>query len=119
MSRDGTKQRAVCEFRYATDAWNIERRLVTRLEFGAQGANPRFIVTHLSLPADELYAGLFCQRGEALNRIKETQLDLFGTHASSQKRLANWLRIPILFVSQAPSQGQIDRSIRGPVKYPG
>lgn len=91
--RDGTKQRTIREFRYAAASWNIERRLVTRLEFGAQGPNPRFVVTSLDLPAAELYDGLYCQRGEAENRIKETQLDLFGTRASSQKFLANWLRI--------------------------
>jgi hypothetical protein len=90
--RDGTKQRTIREFRYAADSWNIERRLVTRLEFGAQGPNPRFVVTNLDLPADALYDGLYCQRGEAENRIKETQLDLFGTRASSQKFYANWLR---------------------------
>lgn len=39
-----------------------------------------------------LYDGLCCQRGEAENRIKETQLDLFGTRARSQKFYANWLR---------------------------
>jgi hypothetical protein len=35
----------------------------------------------------------YCLRGEAENRIKETQLDLFGTRASCHKFLANWLRI--------------------------
>jgi hypothetical protein len=67
--------------------------VITRLEFGSQGANPRFIVTNLDgLPAD-LYDEVYCQRGEAENRIKETQLDLFGTRASCHKFLANWLRI--------------------------
>ena len=33
------------------------------------------------------------QRGEAETRIKETQLDLFGTRASCHTFLANWLRI--------------------------
>lgn len=92
-AESGVKQRWIREFRYAADSWNIERRIVTRLEFGAQGANPRFIVSNLSLSADALYDGLYCQRGEAENRIKETQLDLFGTRASSRKFLANWLRI--------------------------
>jgi hypothetical protein len=32
-------------------------------------------------------------RGEAENRIKETQLDLFGTRGSCREFLANWLRI--------------------------
>ena len=89
----GVKQRQIREFRYAAGSWNIERRIVTRLEYGNQGANPRFIVTNLTQPADELYDGLYCQRGEAENRIKETQLDLFGTRASSRKFLSNWLRV--------------------------
>lgn len=41
------KQRLIREFRYQAQSWNLERRLITLLEFGAQGANPRFIVTHL------------------------------------------------------------------------
>jgi hypothetical protein len=89
----GTKQREIHEFRYAAGSWDRERRIVARLEFGAQGHNPRFIVSNLERPAAELYDGLYCQRGEAENRIKETQLDLFGTRTSSRKFLANWLRV--------------------------
>lgn len=89
----GAKQREIHEFRYAAGSWDRERRIVTRLEFGAQGANPRFIVSNLDRPANELYDGLYCQRGEAENRIKETQLDLFDTRTSSRKFLANWLRV--------------------------
>ncbi len=89
----GTKQRTIRAFCYQAASWNIERRIITRLEFGTQGSNPRFVVTSLDLPAAEVYDGLYCQRGEAENRIKETQLDLFGTRASSQKFLANWQRI--------------------------
>jgi hypothetical protein len=89
----GTKQRMIRQFSYAAKSWDRERRLITRLEFGAQGTNPRFIVTNLDRPAEELYDDLYCQRGEAENRIKETQLDLFGTRASCHKFLANWLRI--------------------------
>lgn len=89
----GIKQRLIREFRYQASSWDIGRRIVTRLEFGAQGANPRFVVTNLDRPAAELYDGLYCGRGEAENRIKETQLDLFGTRASCQKFLSNWLRI--------------------------
>ncbi len=87
------KQRAIHEFPYAADSWKVERRLITRLEFGSQGNNPRFIVTNLKLAADELYDQMYCQRGEAENRIKEAQLDLFGTRASCHKFHANWLRL--------------------------
>lgn len=89
----GTKQRAIHEFRYAADSWAVERRVVTRLEYGAQGNNPRFVVTNLALPATVLYDQLYCQRGEAENRIKEVQLDLFGTRASCHAFHANWVRL--------------------------
>lgn len=91
--KTGQKQRCIREFRYAADSWNHKRRVITRLEFGAQGNNPRFIVTNLTMPASELYDVLYCQRGEAENRIKEAQLDLFGTRTSCHRFLANWLRI--------------------------
>lgn len=89
------KQRAIHEFRYAAESWKVERRIITRLEFGSQGNNPRFIVTNLDLPAEVLYDRIYCQRGEAENRIKEAQLDLFGTRASCHKFHANWLRLMI------------------------
>jgi hypothetical protein len=88
-----TKQRAIHEFRYAADSWNCERRLITRLEYGAGGTNPRFVVTNLDGAAAALYDDLYCQRGEAENRIKEAQLDLFGTRASSPRFYTNWLRL--------------------------
>lgn len=91
-TKTGNKQRLIREFHYAAQSWDCPRRVVTRLEFGSQGSNPRFIVTNLEGAATDLYDGLYCQRGEAENRIKEVQLDLFGTRASCQKFLANWLR---------------------------
>lgn len=92
-SKTQCKQRMIREFRYAAESWTIERRLVTRLEFGSQGRNPRFVVTNLDWPAAALYDELYCLRGEAENRIKEVQLDLFGTRASCHTFLANWLRL--------------------------
>jgi hypothetical protein len=69
------------------------RFLATPENNGVMGNNPRFVVTNLDLPATELYDVLYCKRGEAENRIKETQLDLFGTRASCHKFLSNWLRV--------------------------
>ena len=91
--RSGMKQRLIDEFDYAADSWNRERRVITRLEYGAQGPNPRFVVTNLEADAVELYERLYCARGEAENRIKEVQLDLFGTRASCRKFAANQLRL--------------------------
>jgi hypothetical protein len=70
-----------------------EKPREAHLEYGSQGTNPRFVVTNLDLPAADLYDRLYCQRDEAENRIKEAQLDLFGTRASCHKFLANWLRL--------------------------
>ena len=92
-TESGIKQRLIREFTYAAQTWDCTRRVITRLEFGSQGNNPRFIVTNLEGNPAELYDTLYCQRGEAENRIKETQLDLFGTRASCQRFLANGLRI--------------------------
>ena len=93
FDQTGQKQRIIREFRYQADSWAVERRVITRLEFGTQGTNPRFIVTSLEETAEALYDGTYCQRGEAENRIKEVQLDLFGTRASCHAFTANWLRL--------------------------
>lgn len=53
--------------------------MIARLEHDAREANPRFVVTSL--------------QGEAENRIKEAQIDLFGRRASCHKFAANQLRL--------------------------
>jgi hypothetical protein len=89
----GTKQRLIDDFTYAARSWPCERRVIARLEHGAQGANPRFVVTSLDGDATELYERLYCARGEAENRIKEAQLDLFGRRASCSRFAANQMRL--------------------------
>jgi hypothetical protein len=89
----GTKQRLIDEFTYAARSWPHERRVIARLEHDAHGANPRFVVTSLAGDATELYERLYCGRGEAENRIKEAQLDLFGRRASCSRFAANQLRL--------------------------
>ena len=88
-----TKQRMFGEFEYAADTWDKPRRVITRLEHGEQGANPRFIVTDLAGSPRALYERRYCARGEAENRIKEAQLDLFGRRASCHRFQANQLRL--------------------------
>lgn len=88
-----TKQREIGEFMYAAQSWPIERRVITRLEYGEQGNNPRSVVTNLSAPAQQLYDDVYCQRGEAENRIKEAQVGLFATRTSCQHFQSNQLRM--------------------------
>jgi hypothetical protein len=88
-----SKQRMFGEFQYAAGTWNKERRVIARLEHGEQGANPRFIVTDLPGSPKALYERRYCARGEAENRIKEAQLDLFGRRTSCHRYQANQLRL--------------------------
>jgi hypothetical protein len=87
------KQRMFGEFEYGAGTWDKPRRIIARLEHGEQGANPRFIVTDLPGSPKALYERRYCARGEAENRIKEAQLDLFGRRASCHRFQANQLRL--------------------------
>lgn len=89
----GIKQRMIGQFDYAAGTWERERRVIARLEHNAHGANPRFVVTSLHGDCEALYEQLFCARGEAENRIKEAQLDLFVRRASCHKFQANQWRL--------------------------
>lgn len=89
----GGKHRLIGEFDYAARTWDRQRRVIARLEHDARGANPRFVVTSLQGDAAALYEQLYCARGEAENRIKEAQIDLFGRRASCHKFAANQLRL--------------------------
>jgi hypothetical protein len=89
----GTKQRMIGEFDYAARSWDRQRRVIARLEHDAHGPNPRFVVTNLKGNPKALYERVYCARGEAENRIKEAQLDLFGRRASCHKFQANQLRL--------------------------
>jgi hypothetical protein len=93
FARTAHKQREVGEFVYAAQSWARERRVITRLEYGPQGNNPRYVVTNLTGPAQALYDDLYCQRGEAENRIKEAQVGLFATRTSCQHFQGNQLRV--------------------------
>jgi hypothetical protein len=82
------------------DSWSCRRRVVGKAEWmpgrGADGANPRFVVTSLArheIKARRLYERLYCARGEMENRIKECQLDLFADRTSARTMRANQLRL--------------------------
>ncbi len=48
FEQTGVKQREVGEFMYGAQSWAQERRVITRLEYGEQGNNPRYVVTNLT-----------------------------------------------------------------------
>ena len=51
VAGEADKVRRYGEFRYAAKSWNVERRVIARVEAGPQGADSRFIVTNLRGPA--------------------------------------------------------------------
>lgn len=89
----GLKQRLFHEISYAAATWDTERRVLVKAEYGEKGDNPRFLVTSLPGDAQELYEKIYCQRGEAENRIKEQQLHLFAGRTSCHDFLANQFRV--------------------------
>jgi hypothetical protein len=87
------KQRLFGDLLYAAGSWKSERRIIAKAEHSRKGSNPRFVVTNLSGDGAELYEKLYCARGEAENRIKEQQLDLFADRTSCMNWLPNQLRV--------------------------
>lgn len=82
------------ENQYGAKSWKgKKRRLIIKAEYLPKGENPRFLITNMDTPGEELYRRIYCARGDAENRIKEQQLDLFGTRTSSKRYLVNQLRI--------------------------
>jgi len=93
FDRTGCKQRLFGEFFYAAGTWDRQRRVLAKAEISAHGDNPRFVVTSLPGDPQALYDGVYCQRGEMENRIKEQQLDLFAGRTSCHEFLANQFRL--------------------------
>jgi hypothetical protein len=93
----GGPVRRFADFPWRTlDSWSRTRRVVAKAEHLLMGSNPRFVVTSLraaQIDARSLYENIYCARGEAENRIKEQQLDLFADRTSAATMRANQLRL--------------------------
>ena len=93
FAESGLKQRRFAELTYGARSWDRERRVIARLEHGARGANPRFVVTNLAGDGRALYERVYCARGEMENRIKEQQLQLFADRTSCHRWWPNQFRL--------------------------
>jgi hypothetical protein len=93
FDRTGEPQRLFGSFADAAGSWDRPRRVIVKAEHGARGPNPRFVVTNVPGDPQELYDEVYCQRGEAENRIKEQQLDLFAGRTSCHRFAANQFRL--------------------------
>lgn len=111
MDKTGNGARVFADFTWSTlKSWSAKRRVVAKAEVlpptnqtssdpekpNPGKANPRFVVTSLNAEehdAKALYEKLYCARGDMENRIKDKQLDLFGTRTSAASMRANQLRL--------------------------
>jgi hypothetical protein len=93
----GDPARRFADFAWRTlDSWSRTRRVIAKAEHLPKGPNPRFVVTSLAaskVDARALYEDIYCARGDAENRIKEQQLDLFADRTSAATMRANQLRL--------------------------
>lgn len=72
----GVTEHVYGECRYAAQTWDCARRVIIKAEVVQHEGrerrdNPRFVVTNLTRAPQRIYEGIYCQRGEIENRIKE------------------------------------------------
>ncbi len=93
------KARLFDDVYYAAGTWDAPRRLVMKAEWLSKGANPRFVLTNLDLPPQQLYDQFYVQRGsDSEHRIKELKLGIHADRLSCSSFIANQFR---LLLSQA------------------
>ena len=86
--------RGFAETRYAARSWKCERRVVARIEATPLGLDIRYVVTSLETASpQEVYATLYCARGQAENLIKLHKAQLASDRTSCRSPLANQMRL--------------------------
>ena len=86
--------RGFAETRYGAKSWKCERRVVARIEATALGLDIRYVVTSLEAASpEEVYARLYCARGQAENLIKLHKAQLASDRTSCRSPLANQMRL--------------------------
>ena len=89
---EGDGCREFGEFFYAAQTWQTTARLIVKAEVTQHTLNPRFVVTSLSQPAEQVYTR-YCARGDRENRWKEFKGDLAAGRTSCTTFLANQCRL--------------------------
>ncbi len=93
FAETGEKQRLFGETEYAAGTWDRPRRIIMKAERLPAGPNRRFVVTSQADDAQTIYDGIYTQRGDMENRIKEQQRMLFADRTSCHDFLANQFRL--------------------------
>jgi hypothetical protein len=79
---------------YAASSWTEPRRIVMKAEWLEKGANPRFVLTNMALPPQQLYDNFYVQRGaDSEHPIKELKLGIKAGRLSCHRFEANQFRL--------------------------
>jgi hypothetical protein len=91
---DAHAVRGFAETRHGAKSWNKKRRVVARIEATPLGLDIRYVVTSLEdRTPEEIYATLYCARGQAENLIKLHKSQLKSDRTSCRSPLANQMRL--------------------------
>ncbi|HRD15079.1 MAG TPA: IS1380 family transposase [Mycobacterium sp.] len=90
---EAAKVRCFGEFPYAAKSWDVERRVIARVEASDKGADSRFVVTNLAGTPRWLYEVAYCARGQAENLVKAHKVHLASDRTSCSKATANQFRL--------------------------
>jgi hypothetical protein len=93
IAGEAEKVRCYGDFHYAANRWNVERRVIARVEAGPQGADSRLIVTNLRSLPKSLYEKIYRARGQVENLINAHKLHLASDRTSCSKATANQFRL--------------------------
>ena len=69
-----------------------DRRIIAKAEVTSLGDNPRFMITNMTAPAEQIYR-FYTERGRCENHIKELKNALFGDRMSCHRFAANQFRL--------------------------
>jgi len=97
---------------YKAGTWSRKETVVVKAEVTQGELNPRYVVTDLPCENPEAVYGLYCERGDRENRIKEFKLDMFAGRTSCHWFSANQFRL-LLHTAATVLMGVIQRAATG------
>ncbi len=96
--RSGKTEHIYTETQYAAGTWSRRRRVVIKAEVVWEAGkepkdNPRFVITNQTQSPRWIYEGVYCQRGNVENRIKELHEGVYMGRTSCTDFWANQFRV--------------------------
>lgn len=93
-SKDNKSVKMYHTFRYKADSWEVEERVIVKVEVNEKGTNIRYIATNAEgYRTKQLYETGYCARGAMELRIKEHKTYLKSDRTSCNRFEANQLRL--------------------------